>query len=498
VTSLLTPAAATLDALFRARAEEHAGRPFVLEPIPGGGFAVSTFAAVLAEAERVQGFLEARGERERAGLLLPNGKALLVSFFGALLAGWTAVPIDPRLRPAEIQFILAHARCRVLVGGAFTKELLAGIPASCIAAGYDAVIRDSAPPPRGRARIAPADPAVILATSGSTAAPKAVVLTHRNVRQDQRRFQERYGFTAGDVFLSTLSLYHSFGMTACLLTALDAGAALAIVDEPQPVRVASLAARHLPTAFFAVASFYQYLVRGSAERADFAAVRCFLSGATALPDATAKRFREKFGRDIVQTYGLTEASPVVTANPLSDNRVGTVGTALAGVELEVGSDGELWVRGETVMQGYLDNAAATAACVDESGWLKTGDLARIDADGYVTILGRKKDLIIRGGDKLFPEEIEEVLLQHPSVAEAAVVGMPDPVYEEVPVAFIAPAGEGALDVAALEAHCRARMAPFKVPRIFRAIAALPRNPNGKLQRRALTALLAEERGRSGT
>jgi fatty-acyl-CoA synthase len=150
------------------------------------------------------------------------------------------------------------------------------------------------------------------------------------------------------------------------------------------------------------------------------------------------------------------------------------------------------------MQGYLDNPAATAASIDERGWLKTGDLARIDADGYVTILGRKKDLIIRGGEKLFPEEIEEVLLQHPMVAEAAVVGMPDPVYEELPVAFIAPTGEGALDLAAIEAHCRARMAPFKVPRIFRAIAALPRNPNGKLLRRALTAILAEERARSGT
>jgi len=166
-----------------------------------------------------------------------------------------------------------------------------------------------------------------------------------------------------------------------------------------------------------------------------------------------------------------------------------VGTALAGVELKVDDDGELLVRGASVMQGYLDNPAATAACLDEEGWLRTGDLARIDGEGYVTLLGRKKDLIIRGGAKLYPEEIEEVLLRHPAVAEACVVGLPDPALEEVPVAVVVPRLPGGIDTAALTAHCRAEMALYKVPRMFRVIEALPRNPNGKLLRRAVAALV---------
>src|SRR6185503_701106 len=216
----------TLDALFLARAAEHADRPFLLEP-------AASFGEVLAHAQKVQGFLEARGAGERVGLLLPDPRAFAASLFGALLAGWTAAPIDPRLKPPEIGVILGHTGCEALIDGAV----------------YNAVIRgDPLRPSRSGSR-SPGDPAVILTTSGSTAAPKAVVLTHQNLRTNQRSFQERYGFSAGDVFLSTLSLAHSFGLTACLFTALDVGAALAVVGDPQPARIAALAVRHRPTVF---------------------------------------------------------------------------------------------------------------------------------------------------------------------------------------------------------------------------------------------------------
>jgi acyl-CoA synthetase (AMP-forming)/AMP-acid ligase II len=192
----------------------------------------------------------------------------------------------------------------------------------------------------------------------------------------------------------------------------------------------------------------------------------------------------------VQTYGLTEASPVVTANPPGDNRPGTIGPALPGIALRVVDD-ELHVRGPTVMIGYLDNPAATAACLDDEGWLSTGDLARIEATGHVTLLGRKKDLIVRGGEKIFPDELEEALRRHPDVADAAVVGLADPAYEEVPVAFIVPREPGApLDIASLDTHCRRELALFKVPRRYLAIDVLPRNPNGKLLKRELRERLA--------
>ena len=181
---------------------------------------------------------------------------------------------------------------------------------------------------------------------------------------------------------------------------------------------------------------------------------------------------------------------MVTANPLDDNRLGTIGPALPGVELRV-VDGELLVQGATVMIGYLDNPSATAACLSEDGWLATGDLARIDAAGYVTLLGRRKDLIVRGGEKIFPEELEEALRRHPDVADAAVVGLADPAFGEVPVAFIVARTPGApLEVAALDAHCRRELALFKVPRRYLAIDMLPRNPNGKLLKRELRERLA--------
>jgi long-chain acyl-CoA synthetase len=217
----------------------------------------------------------------------------------------------------------------------------------------------------------------------------------------------------------------------------------------------------------------------------------------------AERFQQKFDRPILQTYGLTEASPVVTANPPEQNRPGTVGPPLAGVEIRLLNEdgmviprgsavaGELCVRGDLVMNGYAKNPEATARCLSADGWLRTGDLARVDEAGYVTLLGRSKDLIVRAGEKIYPEEVEEALHRHPGVAEAAVVGAPDPVFEEVPVAFIVPAG-APLDGADLRAHCLDQLAAYKVPRRFVFTDKLPRNPNGKVLKKTLREALSPQ------
>jgi long-chain acyl-CoA synthetase len=473
----------TLAALLRARAGEHAARP-LLHTEDG----TATYAEVLADAAKIAGWILAAGIEPGAhvGILLPNGRQYVTALFGILLANAVAVPLDPRLRAPEIRFLAGHCRCRALLTGApSTPPLdLAGCPEiACL----DALRADPAAPADLRRAL---DPAVVLATSGSTAAPKAVVLSHHNLLTNQRSVGDLYGFRSDDVFLTALSLFHSFGLTGCLLAAIDRGASVITAPDVQPARLAALAARHRATVFFATASLYPYLVRGAAPAGSFRTVRHFLSGAAPLAEATALAFRDRFGQDIIQTYGLTEASPVVTANPPSDNRVGTIGPALPGVELRVVDD-ELHVRGETVMLGYLDNPVATAACLDDDGWLATGDLARIDVAGYVTLLGRKKDLILRGGEKIFPEELEEALRRHPDVADAAVVGLADPAFDEVPAAFIVPRAAGSpLDIASLDAHCRRELALFKVPRRYLAIDVLPRNPNGKLLKRELRQRLA--------
>jgi long-chain acyl-CoA synthetase len=483
----MTPAArprcATLAELLVTRTGEHAARP-LLHTEEG----TATYAEVLTDAAKIAGWITAAGIEPGAhvAILLPNGRPYVTALFGVLLAGAVAVPIDPRLRAPEIRFLARHCRCRALITGATTTPPL-GLSACHEIAYLDAlqaVRTEPAPARRGF------DPAVILATSGSTAAPKAVVLSSHNLLTNQESVGDLYGFGADDVFLTALSLFHSFGLTACLLAAVDRGAAVITAPDVQPARLAALSARHGATVFFATASLYPYLVRGAAPAESFRTVRHFLSGAAPLHEATAIRFRERFGRDIVQTYGLTEASPVVTANPPSDNRVGTIGPALPGVALRVVED-ELQVHGATVMLGYLDNPSATAACLAADGWLATGDLARIDAAGYVTLLGRKKDLILRGGEKIFPEEVEEALRRHPDVADAAVVGLADPAFEEVPAAFIVPREAGApLDITSLDAHCRRELALFKVPRRYLVIDALPRNPNGKVLKRELRELLS--------
>ncbi len=485
------PRCETLAELLVTRGREHAGRS-LLHTEDG----TATYAEILADAWKIAGWINAQGIEPGAHVatLLPGGRALVTSLFGALLAGVVVVPLDPRLRAPEIRFLAQHCRCRaVFLDPATTPSLdldldlgldLAGCPEIAY---HDALLALPASTAAARCTL---DPAVILATSGSTAAPKAVVLSHRNLLINQRSVGDLYGFGPDDVFLTALSLFHSFGLTACLLAAVDRGASVITPDDVQPARLAALASRHRATVFFATASLYPYLVRGGAPAGSFRAVRCFLSGAAPLAEATALAFRARFGQDIIQTYGLTEASPVVTANPLDRNRLGTIGPALPGVMIRV-VDGELLVRGPTVMIGYLDNPSATAACLSGDGWLATGDLARIDPDGHVTLLGRKKDLIVRGGEKIFPEEIEEALRRHPEVGDAAVVGLPDPAFGEVPAAFIVPRSPGApLDVAGLDAHCRRELALFKVPRRYLAIDMLPRNPNGKLLKRELRERVA--------
>lgn len=503
----------TLAALFAERAQALADKHFVYSFGPDEGGAV-TFGEIERRALCIAAAIRAANQpgvdqAPRAALLLPNGPLFVAAFFGALLAGCAVVPIDPRLRSREIRLHLERSGARALLTAFSTLTPDLDVPDHCLA--LDAERLAAEPPPAQIDAISPAraaepsDAAVILGTSGSTSAPKAVVLSHRSLLSNALAFSERYRFTEHDVLATVLSLSHSFGITACLLAALVTGARVALVDEPLPARVASLCARRGATVFLAAASFYQYLVRSEAtSEADFPRVRHFIAGACSLPVEMAQRFQRKFNRPILQTYGLTEASPVVTANPPEQNRLGTVGTALPGAELRLidergdeipraeGSTGELCVRGEFIMKGYDKNPEATARCLDAAGWLRTGDLARIDDAGYVTLLGRSKDLIVRGGEKIYPEEIEETLHRHAGVAEAAVVGAPDPVFEEIPVAFVVPAREG-LDVAELRAHCRDQLAPYKIPRRFELVAELPRNPNGKILKRALRDALASER-----
>ncbi|MBX3190203.1 MAG: AMP-binding protein [Labilithrix sp.] len=403
----------------------------------------------------------------RVAILLGAGEPFVAAFFGALLAGCTAMPIDPRLAPPEIAFLLEHGDVAALVTDARISARCALVSAER-GVGDRCVVRS----------VAEEDVAVMLPTSGSTASPRVVELSHASVLANARAWNARYAIDGADVIATPLSPCHSFGMTACLLSALDAGATLVVCDDPLPASVGQAIASCRATVFVAASSFYGWLARSPAvESASLSTLRLAMSGACALTDAARDGFEHKTGLRILETYGLTEASPVVTATRPGEARAGSVGAALD-VTLRVRDD-ELEVRGATVMRGYFRNAEATARALDD-GWLRTGDLASIEGD-RVTILGRRKDLIIRGGEKIYPEEIEGVLASHPGVIDVAVIGDADPSAGEIPIAFVA----GSADASSLLALCRARLAAFKVPRRIEIVSVIPRNPNGKVLRRLL-------------
>jgi len=479
----------TVAQLFAQRCQQLGDRVFIVSGDRQIGFSeLADDAKALARRLRSLGMR--RGQP--VAVLLPHGVSLVSALFGVLLADCVPVLLDPRLVAAEVAFLQKHCQCQVtLSSGA------APCSDDSTLVDVEATLRE----PSWRSGNLPLpqpdseEVAVVLPTSGSTAAPKAVQLHHRGLLANVAAFNARYGICADDVMIGTLGFFHSFGMTAWLLSALEAAATIALVDEPPPGRVAELCARHQATVLLAVSSYYGYLLRSpSCTARQLATLRLSISGACALSSTLATAFVSELGQPIHQTYGLTEASPVVTANPLVDNRLGSVGTALDGVQLAIRGQepvGELWVRGDNVMRGYLNNPEANLDCLDEAGWLRTGDLARIDDDGYVSLVGRAKNLIVRAGNKIYPEEIEEVLRAHPMIDDAAATALPDPNCEQVPVALVVAAAGCRLDRVQLLDFCRQRLAAFKLPRQLRFVDSLPRNPNGKLRRGALRDLLAQ-------
>jgi len=300
-------------------------------------------------------------------------------------------------------------------------------------------------------------------------------------------------FGSDDTFLCLLPFFHTYAITGTFLLPALNGSKMVLVDRFQPLKVLKMIADHGVTCFLAIPSMYRVLA-GTEGDFDVSSLRFPISGGEPLPVAVAEAFRERFGVDVFEGYGQTEASPVVSLNVPGARKLGSVGRPLPGVEVSVWSDenqpvppgtvGELVVRGENVMQGYHRLPEETAATV-AGGWLHTGDLGAMDDDGFLTITGRKKELIISAGENIFPREIEEALIQHPSVREVAVVGVPDEVRGEVPKAFVIPAEGARVDERELRGFCRERIAGYKVPKTFEIVDDLPRTPSGKVLKRML-------------
>ena len=462
---------------------------------------IFTFGEIDAWSNRIARELADRGlaAGDRLALYLPNRPEYIALVLGCLKAGVIVVPINVLYKEREAAHIVNDAAPRAVVvegtapapgAHAWRLDALMG----------NAAGRDAAPI---GSHVSSESPAALIYTSGTTGAAKGAVLTHGNFAANAATLVEAWRLGEGDRLLLALPLFHVHGLGNGVMCWLACGCLARLLPRFEQQSAAAQFIRFRPTVFFGVPTMYVRLAEAlqSESAGDrLRNVRLFCCGSAPLAPETFHAFAAATGHQILERYGMTETG-MLLSNPYAGERLpGTVGTPLPGValrivdrddnELPAGEEGELHVRGSNVFAGYWRDAAKTAEsfAVDDDGnrWFRTGDLGRVDpATGHVTLLGRGRELILRGGFNVYPREVEEVLELFPAVREAAVVGRPHPEWGEVPVAFLVVEVEVEVDEAALLAHCAAELARFKLPVAFRYVEALPRNALGKVQKHLL-------------
>ncbi|ASB90236.1 fatty acid--CoA ligase family protein [Bacillus sonorensis] len=461
---------------------------------------------------------------DHVALLLGNTPHFVISFFGALKAGAVVIPINPSYTPTEIGYMLTNGDAKVIVADGrllplYEKmhELLPKVEhvVFCETEGQlhepenlqiKAKLKSFTNLMKAVSRVSPElneeDTAAILYTSGTTGKPKGAMLTHKNLFSNANDTAGYLTMNEADLVVAALPMFHVFCLTVCMNAPLMNGAAILIIPKFSPSAVFKLVKKHKATIFAGVPTMYNYLYQHeAADENGFASVRLCISGGAAMPVALLKNFEEKFNVLVLEGYGLSEASPVTCFNPFSTGRKpGSIGTNILNVknkvvnelgeELPAGQVGELIVKGPNVMKGYYKMPEETAHTIKD-GWLYTGDLAKRDEDGYFYIVDRKKDMIIVGGYNVYPREVEEVLYRHPEVAEAVVIGVPDPNTGEAVQCYIVPKTK-TLTEEEIAMHCRQHLAKYKRPSSIIFLDEIPKNSTGKILRRALKDILANQ------
>jgi long-chain acyl-CoA synthetase len=465
--------------------------------------AAMTYRALSEASARVAGLLRKQGvgPGDRVGIMMPNVSEVPVVYYGILRAGGVVVPMNPLLKGREVAYYLGDSGAGpVFAWHAFAEEARAGAQQ----AGAELIVVDEVGFPDLLASVLPddvvadrdsTDTAVILYTSGTTGQPKGAELTHGNLisntevaRTDIVRARPE------DVIFGGLPLFHVFGQTVALNVAVAAGACLTLLPRFDPAHALRIIAGHRVTVFEGVPTMYVALLH-QPDRADYdvSTLRMCISGGAALPVEVLRGFEEAFGSAVLEGYGLSETSPVASFNhPGRERKPGSIGTPIRDVEMRVvdnadhevpkGEVGEIVIRGPNVMKGYWNRADATAEAIRD-GWFHSGDLARVDEDGYFRIVDRKKDMIIRGGYNVYPREIEEILYEHPAVAEAAVIGLPHPALGEEVGAAVALKPGAAVSAEELRDYVKGQVAAYKYPRHVWMVDVLPKGPTGKIQKR---------------
>jgi long-chain acyl-CoA synthetase len=428
----------------------------------------------------------------RVAILAPTSTAGAVAVFACWYGGKVPVPLNFMLAPAELAKIIRDAGVDLIVAAERFAPAAQATGLQLLPLNAQALA-----PAAGHAPAAAAqDIGAVIYTSGTWGDPKGVCLTFDNLAQNARAAIEAADLSADQVFLSLLPQFHAFGLTANTIIPLLMGATAHYLPRFSPLAVVSAIAEHRVSVFITIASMFGALAAMKDARPEqFASITHPVSGGEPLSLKVAQAFEQRYGKRIYEGYGMTEASPVVSLNTPRAYRLGSVGRPLPGIAVEAvdesgralaaGQDGELIVRGHCVMHGYLNKLQQTATAI-RNGALWTGDIGHVDGDGFIFITGRAKEMMIVGGENVFPFEIESVLVDHPAIAEAAVIGVQDDIRGEVPVAYVLPrTGVAAPTEAELRSFCRARLAAYKVPRQIYIAQELPRGPTGKILKRSL-------------
>ena len=408
---------------------------------------------------------------DRVAILLPNGVEFVVAFLAVLKLGATPAPLNPLVKEEELAAFIADLRPKLSVDRVVMSV-----------GSWQTIEEVSAP-------------SLILYTSGSTGRPKGAVFSHDALTFANRSWAEPVmGLSANDTVLVAVPLAHSLGLNGGLLAPLLTGATIVILERFTPEAVLAAIEKHRVTVLPGVATIFRRLLNSAAfAECDFSSLRRAVAGAAPCPWELAVEWREKSGTRIVRGYGMTELFRPLSFRANDLNEVpNAVGRAVPGVEIKIERDdgasddiGELWIKSPAIMDGYLGAPDETNDVIS-SGWFKTGDLATISSDGYVQIVGRKRERILRGGYSVFPQEIEAVLVSHPAVAEAAVIGVADADLGEEVAAFVSLKRAQRLSSEELLDYCKEHLARYKYPRRIHILAELPKGPTGKILKSALT------------
>lgn len=497
------------------RAAEHAEKPALIDGPSGRAV---TYGELAERIAAMRGGLLARGfaSGDALAIYLPNLPEYAVAFHAAASAGGRATTANPLYTAGELGHQLHDSGARFLLTA---PQLLDTALAAAEEAGVEEVFvvgedpdhRQNQATPLAEllaaepAPVAAIDPAADLAalpySSGTTGLPKGVMLSHRNLVANLVQARESLTVEEQDALIGCLPFFHIYGMTVIMNLGLRNGATIVTMPRFDLAQFLELIERHRVTVGFVVPPIALALAKHPAiDDADLSSLRYLMSGAAPLGPEMVEAVEARLGCMVAQGYGMTETSPVTHTIPMDPqrNRVGTVGPPLRGTECRLvdpesgkdagpGERGEVWIRGPQVMQGYLNNEEATAATIDADGWLHTGDIGIADEDGYCTIVDRLKELIKYKGFQVPPAELEALLLSHPAVADAAVVGVPDEEAGELPKAFVVVAQGKELDHEELMAWVGERVAPQKKIRLVEEIEAVPKSASGKILRRELTA-----------